>query len=234
MGEPRFDVGGYVLAGGRSSRMGRDKALLELGGRTLTEHAVAKLRRFCADVHVLSAREELARFAPLVPDLHEGCGPLGGIEAALAHSRHKWNLFVPVDVPFLPGEFLRHWAERVEALEKEGARLAIFTVDGVAQPVPCLLHIDVLPYATEGVEEGVLKLFPLFESTARDLADQSGLSTENVFLNWGWDEGESSLSVTGQKDWNESKGDARHLWFVNLNTPEEFAEAERFASALEG
>src|ERR1700730_11691463 len=103
------DIGGYVLAGGKSSRMGRDKALLELAGKPLVLHAVVKLRRVCRDVHILSNRPQLEAYAPLVRDLHEGCGPLGGIEAALEHSQHDWNLFMPVDMPFLPSSFLFGW-----------------------------------------------------------------------------------------------------------------------------
>ncbi len=104
-----LDVGGYVLAGGRSSRMGRDKALLELGGKPLALHAVTKLQRVCSDVHILSGNMELAAYAPLVQDLHPGCGPIGGIEAALAHSYDEWNLFLPVDMPFFPSAFLSAW-----------------------------------------------------------------------------------------------------------------------------
>ncbi len=80
------EIGGYVLAGGRSSRMGRDKALLELAGKPLVRHAVKKLRRVCMDVRVLSDNPELAAYAPIVPDIHRDCGPMGGIEAALTHS----------------------------------------------------------------------------------------------------------------------------------------------------
>src|SRR5271156_1644278 len=101
-----LDVGGYVLAGGRSSRMGRDKALLELGGKPLALHAVTKLQRVCSDVHILSENRELSAYAPLVSDLHPGCGPIGGIEAAFAHSTHEWNLFLPVDMPFFPSALL--------------------------------------------------------------------------------------------------------------------------------
>ncbi len=50
------EVGGYVLAGGKSSRMGRDKALLELAGSPLLGHAVTKLRRVCVDVRVLGGQ----------------------------------------------------------------------------------------------------------------------------------------------------------------------------------
>ena len=79
------ELGGYVLAGGRSSRMGTDKALLLLAGKPLIAHAVVKLGRLCQDVRVLSANSALAPYAPLVPDLHPDCGPIGGIEVALTH-----------------------------------------------------------------------------------------------------------------------------------------------------
>ena len=75
----RLPIAAYVLAGGRSSRMGQDKALLPLAGKPLVEHMVAKLRRISDEVSILSNNPELARFAPLVPDLRESCGPLGGI-----------------------------------------------------------------------------------------------------------------------------------------------------------
>ena len=101
-----------MLAGGKSSRMGRDKALLELAGKPLVLHAVTKLRRVCSEVQILSSKAELERFAPLVRDMREGCGPLGGMEAGLGHSWHEWNLFMPVDMPFLPSAFLDNWVRR--------------------------------------------------------------------------------------------------------------------------
>jgi len=62
------EVGGYILAGGKSSRMGRDKALLELAGKPLVQHAVKKLRRVCMDVRILSNSGELGAYAPIVAD----------------------------------------------------------------------------------------------------------------------------------------------------------------------
>jgi molybdopterin-guanine dinucleotide biosynthesis protein A len=72
---------GVVLAGGQSSRFGSDKALAELGGRTLLARAVDGLGGFCE--YVVVAGREMAP-APTIPDWpHAAMGPLGGIAAAL-------------------------------------------------------------------------------------------------------------------------------------------------------
>jgi molybdenum cofactor guanylyltransferase len=234
-----LDVGGYVLAGGKSSRMGRDKALLELAGKPLVQHAVTKLRRVCADVHILSERQELAVYAPLVGDLHRGCGPIGGIEAAFEHSPHEWNLFMPVDMPFLPSSFLSAWVVRFAYPGLlMGARVALFTVCGRPQPLFCLLHRDAASFVRGAIERGEYKVFPVLELAGKQLAERLGLPLYRVFRNTPWGE-EALLSVTCEGDcepWRvptEAQLAAKHLWFANLNTPEEFAEAERFVDALD-
>ncbi len=233
------DVGGYVLAGGMSSRMGRDKALLELAGKPLALHAVTKLRRVCPEVHILSNRRELEEFAPLVRDLHEGCGPMGGLEAALEHSQHEWNLFMPVDVPFLPSIFLNDWVREVVRSQQCGARVAMFTVGGVPQPLFCLLHSEVRPFIREAMQRGAYKVFPVLAGAAVELAMQTGVGVAQVFLNRVWEEDAEFVVEPGDCDeepWRsltEVQKKTRRLWFANLNTLEEFAEAERFLDALD-
>lgn len=237
-----YEVGGYVLGGGKSSRMGRDKALLELAGKPLVRHAVEKLRRVCMDVRVLSANPELAIFAPLVPDLHPGCGPLGGMEAALAHSVFDWNVFMPVDMPFLPSAFLKHWIKRTLMDEKRGARIAMYTIDGVPQPALAMIHRDVVPCVTSAVKAGEFKLFPVLERAGRDLAAKQDALLGRAFRNLPWSTKHGYFWATPnqwgsrQESWlvpTEEQQAAKHLWFANLNTPEEFAEAERYAGALD-
>src|SRR5882757_11553761 len=229
------DVGGYVLAGGKSSRMGRDKALLELGGKPLALHAVTKLQRVCEDVHILSSRPELEAFAPLVRDLHEECGPLGGLEAALEHSRHEWNLFMPVDMPFLPARFLEDWVR--EVIEERDMRVAMFTVDGVPQPLLCFLHEDVSPFVREAMGSGRYKVFPVLEAAGNELAARQGVAPGRAFLNRPWEESAESFTKADEngalQSVTEEQRAAKHLWFANLNTPEEFAEAERHLDALD-
>ncbi|WP_213806155.1 molybdenum cofactor guanylyltransferase [Granulicella sp. dw_53] len=234
------DVGGYVLAGGKSSRMGQDKALLPLQGKPLVLHAVVKLRRVCMDVHILSSKAELDAYAPLVRDLHPGSGPLGGIEAALMHSQHDWNLFMPVDMPFLPSSFLDRWVRMAVVRERRGQRISMFTVFGVPQPTLCLLHKDVLPFVSAALKEGRLKLYSVLEEAGRELALRQRVLLGIAFANMPWDEnarvGEAiEGDVKGEAWWmlTEAQRAAQALWFSNVNTPEEFAEAERFAGALD-
>jgi molybdopterin-guanine dinucleotide biosynthesis protein A len=177
------EIGGYVLAGGKSSRMGRDKALMELAGKPLLAHAVQKLRRVCMDVRVLGGNPEFTAYAPIVPDLHPECGPLGGMEAALTHSTSDWNLFMPVDMPFLPSAFLHNWVHQTLVREKRGARLAMFTVDGVPQPTLAMIHRDVLPFVTGAVARGQFKLYPILERACKELATKQGVWLGIAFPN---------------------------------------------------
>ncbi|MEO6911683.1 MAG: molybdenum cofactor guanylyltransferase [Edaphobacter sp.] len=226
-------VNGYVLAGGKSSRMGRDKALLELAGKPLILRAVEKLQRVGMDVYVLSNRPELGAYAPLVRDLHKGCGPLGGVEAALFHSTKAWNLFMAVDMPFLPSGFLSAWMRMV--VGQVSARVAMFTVEGRPQPALCLLHKDVAPYVFGAVKRGEFRLLLALEAAAKELAVQQGVGLERVLLNLPWDEEETALFCKDGTGWTptEAQQVMRYLWFANLNTPQELAAVEGFAGALE-
>jgi molybdenum cofactor guanylyltransferase len=98
---------GFLLAGGKSTRMGQDKALLQYEGETLAERGLRKLREICPEVAIAGGSPELSRFGRVIPDASPGCGPLGGIVTALEQSAYEWNVFLPVDMPLLPEEALR-------------------------------------------------------------------------------------------------------------------------------
>ena len=225
-----LSIGGYVLAGGRSSRMGEDKALLELAGRPLVEHAVLKLRRVCQQVNILSANSALARFAPTVTDLHPGSGPLGGIEAALARSTYEWNLIVPVDVPFPPAAFLYWWAQSISS--RRGVRLSFFRIHDVPQPALLMIHRDMAPYLTVALAQGQYKLGQVLQSAAEDFAVRHGESLGTILKSLPIDE---HFQFGGMPDFQLSEAQQRNRvhWFANLNTPEDFADASLHLNALD-
>jgi molybdopterin-guanine dinucleotide biosynthesis protein A len=234
------EVGGYILAGGKSSRMGRDKALMELAGKPLIRHAVKKLRRVCMDVRILTNSEELEAFAPIVRDIHPGCGPMSGMEAGLRHSIFEWNLFMAVDVPFVPSAFVFRWVKNCLSKESHehigGGRVWMFKVDGRAQPGFCLLHKDVTQFLTAAIERGEYKLLPVLQAAGRELAERDGFPSGRGFHCVPFTGFRSTRGRGRHEDWmytTEAQQRAQSLWFANLNTPEEFAEAERHVDALD-
>src|SRR5690242_15265976 len=95
-GSPR----GFVLAGGRSTRMGADKAFLRVGNATLIERAMAVIGAVCPDVSVVGDPAKFSSYARVVEDVYPGAGPLGGIHAALTNSSSDLNVVLAVDLPF--------------------------------------------------------------------------------------------------------------------------------------
>ena len=96
MDGPAADVAAFVLAGGKSTRMGSDKAFVMLEGRTLLTRALELARTVSDNVRIVGSAEKFAAFAPVVEDVFRECGPLGGIHAALRASSAELNLMLAV------------------------------------------------------------------------------------------------------------------------------------------
>ena len=79
------NITGIILAGGRSSRFGRDKGLFPFRGKPLVEHAIDILQPIINDIRISTNQPETYAYLglPMIGDIHQGCGPLGGMHAAL-------------------------------------------------------------------------------------------------------------------------------------------------------
>ena len=102
-------VTGLILAGGASRRMGRNKALISLGGKPLIQRVVDVLQGVSDEVLLIANQPEPYAFLhlPIVPDVQPGYGPLMGLYSGLRAARGDLALLVAVDMPFLAPEFLR-------------------------------------------------------------------------------------------------------------------------------
>jgi len=205
----KLPVHGFVLAGGKSSRMGADKALLEFRGRPMVEIAVQKLREFCAEVSIAGNREDLSGFAPVVREERVDCGPAAGIEAGLKAAQQEWAIFVPVDVPLVPGELLRRWAEDVMGLSKNGMGASFLLSKTGRESTFCMVRRDSLTRASVSLDAGVRRL-------------------DEVLL---------SIDSNDGNSWVEARSLARYAthrtseleverWFLNINTPNDLVLAE--------
>jgi molybdopterin-guanine dinucleotide biosynthesis protein A len=148
---------GFVLAGGKSSRMGDDKAFLKLGDKTLLEIARELLAEVCEKVNIVGDR---ARFGPqAIEDIYPDSGPLGGIHAALSATTSDLNLVLAVDTPFVEPKFLR-WM-----LHRAATTHCIVTVPRLTtgfQPLCAVYRRSFKGFAEAALKNGEFKIDPLY------------------------------------------------------------------------
>jgi molybdopterin-guanine dinucleotide biosynthesis protein A len=166
----------FILAGGKSSRMGSDKAFLQLNGRTLLEDALSRARAVVDNIHLVGPGEKLQAFGPVVEDLYPDRGPLGGIHAALSASDAELNLMLAVDLPFVEARFLRLLIEQASACR---ATVTLPRIHGRWQPLCAVYRKAFQPIAEQALRRGQNKIDALFsqltvrtieEPELRDLA----------------------------------------------------------------
>jgi molybdopterin-guanine dinucleotide biosynthesis protein A len=201
-------IPGVLLAGGLARRMGGgDKPMRQIGGRTILERVIARLKPQCGEL-ILNANGDPARFAsfalPIIPDTVENFpGPLAGILAALdwaAANRPEISLVLSAaaDCPFLP----RNLVSRLhQALVQENAQLAVAASNGQSHPV-----------------------IGLWRVALRDEL-RHALVQENIKQVSRWTARYKLATVT----WPTTPLDP----FFNANTMDDIADAERLA-ALDG
>jgi len=155
----RSDVTGFVLAGGKSSRMGTDKALLSLNGVSLLQQTKAILERVCEKTFILGSRQIYSAYGECYEDIYVNCGPLSGIHAALLNSSTPYSLVTAVDTPFISADFFRYMIDR--AIEAS-AIVTAPRIGGVVQPACAVFSRDFLPIAEAALKSGNYKVEPTF------------------------------------------------------------------------
>jgi molybdopterin-guanine dinucleotide biosynthesis protein A len=210
----KSDAMGFVLAGGRSTRMGTDKALELFAGQPLVARAVSLLHEARLSASIAGARSPLAPFAPVIEDSQPDQGPLGGICAALASTSAAHAVFLPVDLPLLPASllvFMLHHARTT------GAAVTLCSVNGFAQAFPDVLRRETLPLLQSELDSGRGGCFSAFEAVSKKLGQAvSVLPVE-------------SLVQAGHVSHPDGLPAAR--WFLNVNAHVDLRRAESYLNA---
>src|SRR3984957_1077461 len=181
----RSDRAGFVLVGGASRRMGRDKALLPLGAVTMVEEIAARVRAAAGNVTLIGAPEKYGHLGfPVVADEIENCGPLGGLYTALRLGKANWNVLVACDMPYITEGFL---TELLEAAEASDADCLVPQINGKTDPLCAVYHRRLLTITESAIHRKLFKMQD-FVSTLRTsywpVADPRPLVNLNTPVEW--------------------------------------------------
>lgn len=132
-------IEGFILVGGRSSRMGEDKALLVLDEQSFVERISEALSEIARRQSLVGARRHYRSRLRNVPDVFAEWGALGGLHAALSNCEARWAAVVACDLPFVTGELFR----RLAGLRSDYDAVVPVQQDGREQPLCALYRTDV-------------------------------------------------------------------------------------------
>lgn len=187
-------VAGFILAGGESSRMGRDKSLLELSGVPLLARTARLVESVAGPPTVVGGAGECRSLGlRVIADDWPGAGPLGGIATALGASSAPWNLIVACDLPHLTQAWLAYLVER--ALASPGDAVLPMSARG-AEPLCAMYHQRCAPAIRAALAQGTRKVTDGLQSVL--------------------------VEMIGPLEWKGF--DSEGLLFKNMNSPEDYEE----------
>jgi ABC-type transporter Mla maintaining outer membrane lipid asymmetry ATPase subunit MlaF/molybdopterin-guanine dinucleotide biosynthesis protein A len=163
----------FILAGGKSTRMGADKAFVPLQGRPLLARALELAHTVTSDVRIVGSVEKFGSFGPVVEDIFRDSGPLGGIHAALRNSSSPLNLILAVDLPLVSPAFLQYLVARAQ---NSAAVVTVARAEGGWQPLCAVYRREFAEIAEAALRAGHYKIDPLFESVPVQVIEEMELA----------------------------------------------------------
>lgn len=155
-----FSACGVLLAGGRSARMGRNKALIELEGEPLIAHLARRFRQWFAQVVVVTNTPDEYAFVdlPMVADAVPGLGPLGGLEAGLSASQHEAAFVAACDLPFMQRDVIAYMLDLLA-----GHDAVVPMLGGEYEPTHAVYARRCLPAVRAGLQAGRRRMVSFFD-----------------------------------------------------------------------
>jgi Molybdopterin-guanine dinucleotide biosynthesis protein A len=189
----KLSATGILLAGGKNSRMKRNKAFLELDGRPLVERSLEVLQGAFAEVLISTNNPELyARYElPVIEDECLGRGPLEGLYQGLKAAAYDVVFFVACDMPFLGEDLIRFLAEWAAYYD-----IVVPRLHSGLHPLHAFYHRCCLPSIKKNLEAGRLKIIDFYSNCSVRYVEETDLrdfpDIDNLLCN-----------VNTPKEWSE-------------------------------
>jgi molybdenum cofactor guanylyltransferase len=174
-------VTAFILAGGKSARMGTDKAFVQLHGTMLIDLAMKRLKPLDCDIFIVGPREKFNAFGRVIEDRYAESGPLAGIHRALERSDSEWCVVTAVDTPLLPTSFYERLL--LVAREKNVEAVVPRTAEGF-QPLCAVYRKSLLKTVEDALKAGERKIDRVVMSRPHVIfeCEKEGFGAE-LFLN---------------------------------------------------
>ncbi|MBV8553188.1 MAG: molybdenum cofactor guanylyltransferase [Acidobacteriaceae bacterium] len=190
---------GFVLVGGKSTRMGTDKARLFMGSQLLVEEIAGKVMAAAGNVALVGAPEKY-RDLPFdhLPDARPGLGPISGVESALASGRAELNLVAGCDMPHLHTGWLQALIDK--AFSAKACCVAIHDASGRVHPLCAVYHSSALPVVRAALDAGRLRMMDLLSELKAELLEIDGvIANVNRPEEWATFATEAASSLRGKE-----------------------------------
>lgn len=198
---------GIILAGGQSSRMGQNKALLPIDDHTIIERVAKALKPTVSSLWIAGNPTADYSFLELseVPDIFPGQGPLSGLHAALLQISSEWYAVSACDLPFASTLLMQYL---IEQTRMEGIQAVIPMQYGRIHPLYAVYHCSVLPSLQTALEHKQLRV--------RDWLDQQQVKYVEI----------ESLYTPNAKEWSSFQSISEYSLY-NMNDPQSYEQVLR-------
>lgn len=151
---PKEQLTAVILAGGKSQRMGEDKAFLDLEGQPFIKYILQVVKGLTQEVMIIANTKQYDSLdVPIYPDLIEDCGPVGGIYTAMERIKTPYLLVLSCDIPLLKARVLEHLIQ-----ESIPCAANILTTGDRWQPLTAIYNSRTLPIFKKALDTKKLKL----------------------------------------------------------------------------
>ena len=149
-----------ILAGGKSKRMGEDKSLMKLNGKSFLQHIIEACEHISKSIAIVGKKNVHQKYGyPVYEDIYQNLGPLGGLYTGLMKSDYDVNLVLSCDVPLIKTDLL---LKLLDAWEDEFDQIQ-FSANGKKMPLLALYKKECLVLCLEQIEKGDLKMMHFVE-----------------------------------------------------------------------
>lgn len=197
------DATGIILAGGKGSRIKKNKALITLPeGQTLIQRCTETLHKVCGEVLIVTNDKDPYRNlgARVVEDIIKAKGPLGGIYTGLFHSRMHCNFIMGCDMPFPQPDLIKLLLQKCDHHD-----VVVPEINGEVEPLFAVYSKNCLPVMSTHIQRDALKIRDIFEE----------LRTKKV------------------REKEIERVDPKHLSFFNINREEDLMKAQAILKSTE-